>query len=67
MQAAQGDLAGFALPPVARSAVEADRRQARVILSFALLMAGLVAGFILSLGQAEPDPAFARSLLHILN
>lgn len=61
-RAAQGDLAGFA-----RALIEEDRRQARAILSFALLLAGLAAGLVLSLGLAEADPTLARVLSTTLN
>jgi hypothetical protein len=61
-RAAQGDLAGFA-----PALIEEDRRQARAILSFALLLAGLAAGLVLSLGLAEADPTLARVLSTTLN
>lgn len=43
-----------------------DSREDRAILSFALLLAMLVAGVVISLGQAQPSAAVS-SLFTILN
>lgn len=47
-------------------AAQDDSREDRAILSFTLLLAVLVAGVVVSLGQAQPSTAVS-SLFSILN
>ena len=46
---------------------EATAADARAILSFALLLCVLAAGFALALGHAEISPAVVQTLANILN
>jgi hypothetical protein len=49
------------------AAPASDSRENRAILSFTLLLAGLVAGFILSLRYAQTNEALTSALATLLN